>query len=263
VPSLEQVTSAANPLIKDIRKAGAKGTLTASGHWLAESFHLLEEALRSQSAIAAVLIAERALPQAERFFPRLQSTRTIALPDLVFDSIATTETSQGIMALVKSPAWTPASLFDKPSLVLVLDGLQDPGNAGATVRAAEAFGATGVIFAKGTASPGNPRTLRASAGSLFRLPFLSSIDAPQAIALLEKHDCQAFAALPWSDDTPTADAVDLTRNVALVIGSEGAGVSAAFREIARPLAIRTRQVESLNAAVAAAILLYEASRQRA
>ncbi len=103
--------------------------------------------------------------------------KVAVLPDALLQSISGTETSQGVMALVKPPEWKLEQLFRGRPLVVVLDGLQDPGNAGAIVRAAEAFGATGALFLKGAASPYNPKTLRASAGSLFRVPFLAGVDA--------------------------------------------------------------------------------------
>jgi TrmH family RNA methyltransferase len=263
VPPLERITSTANPLIKEIRKAGARGTLTPSGHAIAESFHLIEEALRSGSPIWAVLIAESAVANAERVMSRLTDTRVLTVPDLVFDALSTTETSQGVMALVEAGRWSVDQVFGSAaSLVVVLDAVQDPGNAGAVVRAAEAFGATGIIFGKGTVSPHNPRTLRASAGSLFRLPYIAGKDPAEVLQLLRERGCTPYAAMPWSAGVLAADEIDLRQPVALIIGNEGAGVNPLYREVAHPIAIRTQGVESLNAAVAAAILMYETSRQR-
>jgi TrmH family RNA methyltransferase len=148
----------------------------------------------------------------------------------------------------------------RPSMAIMLDGLQDPGNAGAVVRAAEAFGASGVLFTKGTVSPFNPKTLRAAAGSLFRVPFVHNVDAGVAHAALVKEKIAIYAAMPSKGAAP--DAVDLTGNCALVIGSEAHGVSERMRGGAIGLSIPTVGVESLNAAVAAGILLYEARRQR-
>src|SRR5207247_1254225 len=100
----------------------------------------------------------------------------------VIRKLADTESSQGVMTLAAPPAWKLEQIFCGQSLIAVLDGLQDPGNAGAIVRAAEAFGATGVLFTKGTVSPFNPKTLRASAGSLFRVPFVYGLEAEPALA---------------------------------------------------------------------------------
>jgi TrmH family RNA methyltransferase len=144
----------------------------------------------------------------------------------------------------------------------VLDRLQDPGNAGAIARAAEAFGATGLMFVKGTVSPYHPKALRASAGSLFRVPFVSGLAAPLARASLQQHRVDTYAAMPFTGSQHILEDVDLTRRCAIVIGSEGAGVSKELHGICEDIAIPTVNVESLNAAAAAAVLLYEARRQR-
>src|SRR4029077_9374462 len=126
----------------------------------------------------------------------LAGIRMAVLPDALFQSLAGTETSQGVIALVEPPSWTLEQLFRGRSLVVVLDGLQDPGNAGAIVRAAEAFGSTGVMFLKGTVSPFNPKTLRASAGSLFRVPFVHGLDPALASAALKQAKLDVYAGVP-------------------------------------------------------------------
>ena len=256
MPGIESVTSAANPLIKDIRRAVAKGGLTFDGLAIAEGFHLLEEAIRSGCAIPVVLLAESAKATTPA------GTRTVVLPDRLFQTIAATETSQGVIALVRLPEWPLKKLFQGEAFVVVLDGVQDPGNAGAIVRAAEAFGPAVVIFVKGTVSPSNPKTLRASAGSLFRVPFVAGLNAEQVTAALREDRLPVYAAMPWTGSERLASEADFSRRCALIIGGEGHGVSAELRAIAEPVAIPTTGVESLNAAVAAAVLLYEMRRQR-
>ncbi len=165
---------------------------------------------------------------------------------------------------MQPPEWKLEQLFRSNALVVVLDGLQDPGNAGAIVRAAEAFGATGTLFLKGTVSPFNSKTLRASAGSLFRVPFLFGLDAALARAALQQHRVSLYAAVPaGGDPAVNLDSVDLTGKCGLIIGNEARGVSSDLRSAALDLSIPTVGVESLNAAVAAGIILYEARRQRA
>ncbi|HEX4278291.1 MAG TPA: RNA methyltransferase [Bryobacteraceae bacterium] len=258
----EQVTSAANPLVKDLRRAIAHGGLTDEGWCIAESFHLLEEALRSERNVRVVLSSESVKTTVDRHVSGLRGLRTVVLPDRLFQTVAATESSQGVIALVEPPEWSIEQLFRGQSLVLVLDGLQDPGNAGAIARAAEAFGATGLLFVKGTVSPLHPKTLRASAGSLFRIPFVSGIDAALTRAALKQTRADFYAAMPFSGSQQLAGDVDFTRKCAIVIGSEGRGVSKELHGIARDIAIPTVGVESLNAAVAASVLLYEARRQR-
>jgi TrmH family RNA methyltransferase len=260
----ETITSAANPLLKDVRRAMARGSLTPEGWCVAETFHLLEEALRSDCEVKIVLAAESVRAAAEAHVRRLKAVKVVVLPDALLQSIAGTETSQGVIALVNPPAWRLEHLFRGNALVVVLDGLQDPGNAGAIVRAAEAFGATGAIFLKGTVSPHNPKTLRASAGSLFRVPFLHGVDADLARAALRQNRVELFAGVPGSRNgavRPLAS-VDFTGKCGLIIGNEARGVDKELRNAALDVSIPTVGVESLNAAVAAGIMLYEARRQR-
>src|SRR5580658_4179 len=172
----ETLSSDKNPLLKQVRHAVSRGSLTEDGYAVAESFHLLEEALASDCEIQVVLVAESVKGTVSTHVRGLQHTRVIAVRDGLFAELASTEATQGVIALVRPPAWTLDQLLRGKSLVMVLDGVQDPGNAGAILRAAEAFGSTGVAFLKGSVSPYNPKSLRASAGSIFRLPIAVSVD---------------------------------------------------------------------------------------
>jgi RNA methyltransferase, TrmH family len=266
----ETIVSAANPLLKDVRRAIARGGLTQQGWCVAETFHLLEEALRSECEVKMVLAAESVQPAAEAHVRGLTGVKVVVLPDALFQGISDTEASQGVIALVNPPAWRIEQLFRGNALVVVLDGLQDPGNAGAILRAAEAFSATGAIFLKGTVSPHNPKTLRASAGSLFRVPYLHGVDAELARAALRQNQVELFAGVPAPSVLASHKgtvrwlaSVDLTVKCGLIIGNEARGVRAELRSAALDVSIPTVGVESLNAAVAAGILLYEARRQRA
>jgi len=260
----ETISSAANPLVKSIRRALAHGGLTEDGLAVAETFHLLEEALRSECPVKIVLAARSVQSAVEAHVRSLAGVRVVVLPDALFQSLAGTETSQGVIALVAPMSWTLEQLLRGRSLVVVLDGVQDPGNAGAIARAAEAFGATGVMFLKGTVSPFNPKTLRASAGSLFRLPFVHSLDAELARMALKQNKLDIYAGVPFrsGNHIQSLVEVDFKRKCAVIIGSEGRGVSEGLHAGAIDLAIPTVGVESLNAAMAASVILYEARRQR-
>jgi RNA methyltransferase, TrmH family len=262
MPRAETITSAANPLLKDVRRAVQRGSLTRQGWCVAESFHLLEESVRSGCRIHAVLAAESSAPAAEAHLSQLSGIRVTMLPDPLFQSIAATENSQGVMALVSPPEWTVDRLFGALPLVVVLDGVQDAGNAGAMVRAAEAFGATGMLFLKGCVSPHNPKALRASAGSLFRMPLLHGVDREIARDTLLERGVTLYAAMPARSAATPLAAVDLTVPCALIIGNESHGIGEPLRSAAQGITIPTGGVESLNAAVAAGVLLYEAQRQR-
>lgn len=256
----EILTSLKNPLLKEIRRAALRGTLTSDGYCIAETFHLLEEALRSDLQVRLVLSAESVRSTVENHVKGLPGVRVNIVPDDIFEDLSATESAQGVLALVKPPAWTLDHLFRGICLTVVLDGVQDPGNAGTIVRTAEAFGATGVIFVKGSVSPWNAKTVRAAAGSLFRMPMISGIDPALAQAALRQRSIDVYASTPRGG-IALQDAA-LRRRCAFIIGSEGRGVSTDLQQGATPLNIPTARVESLNAAVAAGVLLYESHRQR-
>jgi TrmH family RNA methyltransferase len=249
----ETITSRNNRLLKQLRRAASRGALTANGFALAESPHLLNEALRSGVEIERVFASERtAIAVAGRIPPHRRIPLHV-LADRLFDDVATTTRNQGVLALVKLPYADPTAAF--AGLTLVLDGIQDPGNAGTMARSAEAFGASGVVFLKGSAAPTNPKALRAAAGSLFRLPVLQGIDAGALPNLARQHGKTIFAAVARGGvSLPDAD---ISRDAAVVIGSETHGVAPVIAGAATPIAIPTKSVESLNAAAAAAVIMYE------
>jgi len=251
-----------NPLLKEIRKAALNGSLTDDGFAVAESLHLLEEALESGCEIGSVVVAESARSSLAVYAGRLRRTRVSVVADSVFSKLATTQVPQGVLALVKPPMWTFERLLrEEKTLLVVLDGVQDPGNAGAILRASEAFGASGALFLKGTVSPYNPKCLRASAGSLFRMPLVASIAEDWFLAAMATHQITLFAATPHASNLVAS--ANLAGPCAVVIGSEGRGVSPTLESHAIRLRIPTSKVESLNAAVAAGVFLYEVASQRA
>ncbi len=254
------ITSSSNPLLKDVRRAVARGSLTADGLLVVDTFHLLEEALRSKLEVPVVLAAAEARSAVENHVGRLEGVRVMVIADSLLEELSGTETAQGVIALVRPPEWKLENLFGGIPLVVVLDGVQDPGNAGAIVRAGEAFGATGIVFLKGSVSPFNTKTIRASVGSLFRLPMVSGMDGEFVNSVFRGSKLRVYAADPRGD-LVLAQA-DLRSPAALVVGSECHGVSQTLRHGSQTLQIPTRGVESLNAAQAAAVVLYEASRQR-
>jgi TrmH family RNA methyltransferase len=246
---VETLISDKNPLLKEVRRLAAGGSLGEHRLALAEGPHLLDEALRSKIEIHAVILAESA-EEIPGLGTLSGATRIVRVLDTIFNKLASTESPQGVLALVRMPEWTEKDLVRGTPLVVVLDGVQDPGNAGTILRTAEAFGATGAVFLKGTVSPSNPKCLRASAGSAFRVPIVMEI--PPALTL--------YAADPRAK-LSVAEA-RLATPCAIVIGAEGSGVRPELAARATALKIPTTNVESLNAAVAAGILLYEAHRQR-
>jgi len=260
---LRRVASPQNALVKDLRRAFARGELVAGGHCAIESVRIVEEAIRSGLRFRAVFFAESAEDVARRLLPQIGAqVETLSLPDTVFASAVATESPQGVAALVKLKDFDlEDALRPTPPLLLVVCGVQDPGNVGTMLRSAEAFGASGVLLAENTANPLNPKVVRASAGSLFRLPVLR-VKSAEAISQLRERGLRLVAAS--SHRGGRLDQADLSGPLAIFVGSEAAGLSKdILKQMAEVVAIpHSPQVESLNAAVAASILLYEASRKR-
>jgi TrmH family RNA methyltransferase len=258
-----------------------------------EGARLVETALRSGVEILAVLFSEtgaRYISKLQRWIPA--EARLLRTSERLFAFASGTETPQGIAALVRPRPAAFDNLVSGVPLILVLAGVQDPGNVGTLVRTAEAFGASGIAACAagtvGTANPYSPKALRASAGSALRLPIIRGIAAPVLLAQLRIAGVRVYAACPEDISEPAApkgavpDAVgkpvapweiDWRPPVALLVGNEGAGLpgdlvrsaDAIVRipHAAHPDPLRKDSPhESLNAAVAGSILLYEAARQR-
>lgn len=256
----QTITSSANSLLKEIRRSVSKGSPTADGYVVAESVHLLSEALRGGLDFRAVLATESARPGIAKLLRKRPDIPLRIIDERTFAGLASTENSQGVISLVRLPQSKLEALFQGRPLVIVLDGIQDPGNAGSIVRSAEAFGASGVIFLPGTVSAANPKTLRAAAGSLFRVPFVQGLSREQLLAEARRRKLALLAASAHAEDSLSEQ--DFRGPAAVVIGSEAHGVSPELRTFAQPVRIPTSGVESLNASVAAAVILYEAARQR-
>jgi len=267
------VQSKQNQRLKDLRRAlthpGAqsRAVVGPNSRSLAgiEGPNLLEEALRAGLHVPCVFVAQGSESLLD-VLPLPAETEVLLVPRDLLDSALSTETPQPVAALVELPEWTWADILaTRPKaapLLIILASLQDPGNLGTILRSAEAFGATGVLSLPGTVSAWNPKAVRASAGSVFRLPLLS-VTADDSFAHLHQAGVKIWTTAVHGAEP--AGRIDLSQPVAIVIGNEGNGVPdelAAQADGALTIPC-PGPVESLNAAIAASILLYEASRQRA
>ena len=261
---LRRIASRQNALVKDLRKAFTQNEPTAQGFLAIEGVRIIEEAIRSGLRFQAVFFSERGAAHADRLLPQIsQHTEAIVLPDDIFVSAVSTDTPQGVAALVKLKTTRLEGMLEtggKPLMVGV-SGIQDPGNLGTIIRSAEAFAAGAVLLGENTVSSANPKAVRASAGSVFRQPIIA-VKMLEALALLKENQYRVIATS--SHKGRSADQVDLTGPVAMLIGNEGAGLPVAVMAQADELVIipHSPRVESLNAGIAASILLYEAARQR-
>jgi len=259
---LRPVTGRHNARLKQLRLAFRRAELTSEGECAIEGVKLVEEALRHGQHLTSVFFSESARPQAEGLLPQISDrTETLVLPNALFRSIAPSETPQGLAALVKLQPFSAEQLLERAnhSLIVVAVGLQDPGNLGTILRSAEAFAAAGVFLAEGTVSPYNSKVLRGSAGSIFRLPFVQ-ISSAELIPLLRERKVRLLATSSHKG-TPLTEA-NWTLPLAIFIGNEGTGLPREIvRQMDETLAIpQVAEVESLNAGVAASIVLYEAAR---
>jgi TrmH family RNA methyltransferase len=265
---LRKIEGRHNPLVKEVRQAFAKVELTESGDCAIEGARIVEEAIRSSLRFKAVLFKQSAQNLAERLLPQIGShVETLLLPDSIFDGAVPSETPQGVAALVRLRESKLDDLVERLQIgpIMIVVGLQDPGNLGTLLRSAEAFGSAGVLLGEGTVSPFNSKVIRASAGSIFRLPFVLAKATGGTEDALSKLRNQSVRLVATSSHKGTAiHESRLTGPLAMFIGNEGAGLSRTLMaQVDELVAIpHSTHVESLNAGVAASILLYEAARQR-
>jgi RNA methyltransferase, TrmH family len=281
-PRLRRIEGRHNALVKQLRRAFTRAERTEEGDCAIEGLHVVEEAIRSGLRFRAVFFRESAQDRAERLLPQIGAhVETLLLPDKVFDGAVASDTPQGVAALVKLKEFSLDDVLERLQVgpILVVAGLQDPGNLGTILRSAEAFGSAGAVLGEDTVSLFNSKVIRASAGSVFRLPAVvaSAVitrDAAKGAGglatggtktLLAKLRAQGVRLIATSSHKGTAiDQAKLTAPSAIFIGSEGAGLPRALmNEMDETLAIpHSPRVESLNAGIAASIVLYEAARQR-
>jgi RNA methyltransferase, TrmH family len=261
---LRRIEGHSNALVKELRRAFGQGELTDDGYCAIEGMRILEEAIRSGVKFRAVFFNSSALAKAERLLPQLAAyVETLLLPDKLFAAAVPSESPQGVAALARCPVFTAEEVLARSATgpILAIAGVQDPGNLGTILRSAEAFGAAGVLLGEGTVSAFNSKVIRASAGSVFRLP-LAKAKLAEVLPQMRSAGLRLVATSSHKA-TPVHDA-KLTGPLAIFIGSEGAGLPRELLgQMDETLAIpHSPQVESLNAGVAASIVLYEAARRR-
>ncbi len=257
--NVAKLTSAKNPFLESVRRAARAGRPTEDGSLVIEGPHLVAEALHGGCVMRRIVTTERGRELYSGLLGQLQAQIT-EVSARAFAATASTETAQEILALV---GWRPASwrkLAGPQALIVALDGMQDPGNAGTIVRSAEAFGASGVVLLEGSVRVPNGKFLRATAGSIFRLPLLESVTRTEFLEQVRSLGLPLYALT--SRDGTSLRKANFRVPCALVVGGEGNGVSTELLGAASPLSIPARNVESLNAAIACSLALFEAARQR-
>jgi TrmH family RNA methyltransferase len=243
---LRRVEGRHNSLVKELRQAFAHAELTDEGDCAVEGLRIVEEAIRSGLRFKAVFFKESAQNLAERLLPQIGAN---------------------VSTLVRVKDFSLDDLVERMQIgpILVVVGLQDPGNLGTILRSAEAFGSAGVVLGEGTVSAFNSKVIRASAGSIFRLPVIVAKTAGGLDAISAKLRAQGVRLMATSSHKGTPlDAAKLTGPSAIFVGSEGSGLPRSLlAQLDESIAIpHSANVESLNAGVAGSIVLYEAARQR-
>ena len=265
---LRKIEGRHNPLVKELRQAFARAERTDAGDCAIEGIRIVEEAIRSGLRFRSVFFRQSAQNVAEKLLPQIGShVETLLVPDIIFDGAVPSETPQGIAALVRLRDFSLDVILERLQVgpVMVVVGLQDPGNLGTILRSAEAFGSAGLILGEGTVSPFNSKVIRASAGSIFRLPFMLAKSDGGIESVIGRLRSQNVRLVATSSHKGTPlDQARLMEPSAIFVGSEGSGLPRnLMAQVDELVAIpHAPQVESLNAGVAGSILLYEAARQR-
>lgn len=255
------ITSSSNAQVKNVillnKKARAR---RQQGLFIAEGIKMFQEAPREW--VEKIYVSESFAADPEHA-ALLADISYETVEDRIFAQMSDTQTPQGILCAVKIPSYTPAEVLsgDRP-LLLVLEDLQDPGNVGTILRTGEGAGVTGVILSRNTADLFNPKTIRSTMGSIYRMPFYRADDLGEVMDMLSRRGIRTCAAHLRGEHSYTQE--DYCKPCAFLIGNEGNGLSDRLSERADRL-VRipmAGKVESLNAAIASAVLMYEANRQR-
>lgn len=258
------ITSIQNPKIKMVRELLANPKAREeTGTFVVEGVRLAEEALNHQWVAQLALWSDQLSERGRRFLQRLESQQVPVeeIPPALMNRISDTESPQGILLVMAKKVWSMPKPLD---FLLVLDGVRDPGNLGTILRSATAFGVQAVILIKGSVDPLSPKVVRAAMGAHFKLPIIN-MSASELVHFCHKQNQPALKIYlaDIKSATPCWE-VDLRTPLALVIGGEATGASQELVGLAdgRVLIPMPGGSESLNAAVAASVLLYEVIRQR-
>jgi TrmH family RNA methyltransferase len=256
------LTSLKNPWVKELRKLHQAKYRRSHQQFLVEGTHLVQEAIATHYPLQAVCATPQWQSQHPQVWEQLQATtsRQELVSEAVLAAIATTKTPDGVVAIA-APA-SPPPTPPLPQLGLALEALQDPGNVGTLIRTAVAVGSDGLWLSPDSVDLTHPKVLRASAGQWFRIAAQVTPGLPAQLSTWRAQGCQILAtaaegAIPYWD-------VDFMKPSVVVLGNEGAGLSAeAIAQASQVIAIpMVNSVESLNVGVAAAVILFEALRQR-
>ena len=267
---MEQITSTANEKVRLAVQLRQKSSArNSTGLFVIEGARLAADA--PEDALDTVFVTEQFLEKApEHLLDRLGRLETVCVSEHVLEKMSDTKTPQGIIAFARMPVYTREQLMKASApdaaphrtLLLLLEDIQDPGNLGTMFRTAEAAGATGIIMSRGTVDVFHPKTVRATMSSIFRVPFMTVDSIADEVRMLQKSQVMTYAAYLGAERF--YDEPDYRTDTAFLIGNEAHGLDSRTAQAAgeKILIPMEGSIESLNAAMSAGILLYEAHRQR-
>lgn len=259
---MEVIQSVQNAKVKEWAKLQNKKGREKAGAFFIEGIHVVEEAIKHRADICTLLVAEECnLHEPIQSYVHQHPSKCFRVTDQVMKKLADTETPQGILAIVGMQKASLQTVVQNGCLLLLLDAIQDPGNLGTIVRTADAAGIDGIILGQGTVDLYNPKVVRSTMGSIFHIPIIQD-NLQNVCDLLESQNFNIIATS--LEGSSPYDQPLYKGSVALVIGNEANGVSTEIlgRSSARVKIPIYGQAESLNAAMAAGIIMYEAVRQR-
>lgn len=257
----EIITSMSNSQVKNLAQLQARGRARSQqGLFVAEGIKMYREAPKER--LAGVYVSERFIERYGWEIFEEKGAEPVVLSDRVFASVSDTKTPQGILCLIRQFSYSLPQLLGEKPLILVLENLQDPGNLGTIVRTGEGAGVTGILLSGGCVDIYNPKVIRSTMGSIYRMPFCYTENLQDSLKWLKQQGVVLCAA--HLEGRCAYDGQDYGRGIAFLIGNESKGLSRETAALADVLVTipMCGQVESLNASIAAAVLMYEASRQR-
>ncbi|HHW31903.1 MAG TPA: RNA methyltransferase [Clostridiaceae bacterium] len=261
---MKKITSSQNPLVREAKALKNRKYRDEKGLFLIEGEKLLKEAVQEKAEIIKVFLSEEYIKEKsyDLFSSELLKHDTIILSDRLFKEISDTETPQGIIAVVKQSKHTLSDIMANNRNIIILEEIQDPGNMGTIIRTADAAGFSGVITTKGCVDVYSPKVIRSTMGSIFRIPVCTGAGISEIISRLKAEGIKVYAS--HLEGKASLYDIDLRSDMAIIIGNESRGLSKEASASADALVQipMLGGAESLNASVAAAILMYECVRQR-
>lgn len=263
---MEQITSSDNSKIKLAASLHLRKNRERSGLFVAEGLRLCEMAAESEWVAEFALVTEKALnePRVNAVIKKLEEKGcpVYETTEIVYKKAAATMTPQGIMTVMKQQRPLLEETIKNADILVVLDGVQDAGNAGSIIRTADSVGCSAVIILQGSVDAFSDKTIRSTMGSVFHLPIVENVDADELISLCEDEEIKLFATA-LDKDAKTCFETEYGRKKALVFGNEGNGISDKLLKKAEHIYIpMCGRAESLNVAAAAAVVLYDVFRKK-